>query len=259
MVYAQIPKDILEVAFRPKDYGVTIDRRIQDVVVSGRVLPDCNINAGKIKRIPLSVCVDEQVLPDPGLSTSLNPSPGSLYRVPANARENRDIVGVIDITYLYDYAGFSDSPVGFGAIGNTVRTMAAAMLSSQTGRNNNLTPTPVLLAGNMVLINPTNSFINDWTLVCRLAYDEEFTNINNAAVLPLAQLITTATKSYVWTNLVVRIDQAALSGGQEIGQFKTIVDKYESAEEQYRADLQRFRGAALFDPDATRYFLRKML
>lgn len=259
MIYANIPYEILEAAFRPKDFGTTIDRRIQDLIVNGRVLPDCNITAGKIKRIPLSACQVEHVMPDPGFESILSPTPGSLYRIPAELREHRDITGVIDISYLYDYTGFNDSPFGLGSNGNTMRSMAAAMLNSHTGRNACLTPTPTLLKDNMVMINPTNSFISDWSLVCRLGYDEEFTNIGNQSVMPLANLILTATKGYIWVKLVIQIDQAVLSGGQEIGRFKEIVDKYEGELEKYQDDLNRVRGSVLLDADSTRYMLRLML
>ena len=259
MIYATIPREILKAAFRPKDYLVTIDQRIKDVIINGRVLPDCNINAGKIKRIPLSVCMVEHVLPDPGFQSILSPTPGSLYRVPAAAREGRDIVGVVDISYLYDYTGFNDSPFGFGSNGNTVRSMSAAVLNSHTGRNACLTPTPTLVGNNMVLINPTNSFISDWALVCRLAYDEEFTNIANASVTPLSKLITTATKAYIWVTLIIQIDQAALSGGQEIGRFKDVVESYATDAEKYDEELNKFKGSTLFDADAARYFIRLMV
>jgi len=259
MIFNNIPKEILEAAFRPKDYQVTLDQRIKDVIINGRVLPDCNINAGKIKRIPLSSCMIEYVTPDPGFSSILSPTPGSLYRVPPNARENRDITGVIDISYLYDYGGFNDSPFGLGSNGNTVRSMAAAVLNSHTGRNSCLTPTPTLLANNMILINPTNSFISDWALVCRLGYDEEFTNLNNGAVVPLSKLILIATKVYIWVTLTIQIDQAMLSGGQELGKFKDVVDRYQEELEKYDDALLKLRGSTLFDSEATRYFLRLMV
>lgn len=258
-IYMTIPPQILEAAFRPRDYHVTLDQRIKDAIISGRVLPDCNINAGKIKRIPLQSCIIEQVLPDPDFNSISSPTPGTLYRVPPSARENRDIVGVIDISYLYDYTGVSDTPFGFGANGNSVASLASAVLNSHTHRNACLTPTPTLLSNNLILINPTNSFISDWCLVCRLGYDEEFTNLANNMVLPLSRLITTATKAYIWVNLSVVIDQAALSGGQEIGKFKEIVDSYRDDLEKYNEELKSFSASALFDPAVNRIFLRSML
>ena len=258
-LYNTIPRPILEAAFRPRDYGVSLDQRIKDVIVEGRVLPDCNINAGKIKRIPLSSCIIEKVLPDPDFNSISSPTPGTLYRIPPAARENRDITGVIDISYLYDYTGTSDTPFGFGANGNTVASLASAVLNSHTHRNACLTPTPTLLSGNMVLINPTNSFLTDWCLVCRLGYDSEFTNISNSSVLPLSRLITTATRAYIWVTLAIQIDQAELSSGQELGQFKPIVDGYKDDIEKYYDELKAFSGSCLFDPAVHRYLLRAML
>jgi len=258
-IYNTIPIEILEAAFQPAEYGVSIDQRIKDVIISGRVLPDCNVNAGKIKRIALSTCIVERVLPDPTFSSITSSTPGTLYRVPPHVRENRDIVGVIDVSYLYDYTGFNDTPFGFGTNGNSVKSLAAAVLNSHTHRNACLTPVPKLLTNNMVLITPTNTFIADWALVCRLGYDEEFTNISNSAVLPLTKLITTATKAYIWVKLIVQIDQAVLSGGQELGRFKDVVEKYEADLIQYDEDLKKVSGSLLFDPDAHRYLLRALL
>ena len=259
MVYNTIPIEILEATFRPKDFQVSLDERIKEVIINGRVLPDCNVNAGQIKRIPLSLCQIERVIPDPIFNSITSPTPGTLYRVPPHLREHRDIVGVIDISYLYDFTGFNDTPFGFGTNGNSVKSLAAAVLNSHTHRNACLTPTPKLLTDNMILITPTNSFLTDWALVCRLGYDTEFTNLPNSAVLPLGKLITTATKAYIWVNLTIRIDQAALSGGQELGRFKEIVDKYEADLDRYEVDLKDLRGSLLFDQEALRYLLRAML
>jgi hypothetical protein len=258
-VYGTIPPEILEATFRPRDYQVSLDQRIKDVIVSARVLQDCNVNSGKIKRIPLTACTIETVLPDPGYMSVVNPSMGTLYRIPPSMREHRDIVGVIDISYPYDYTGYNSPQMGFGNGGNTVAGLAAAVLDSHTHRNACLTPTPTLLAGNMILINPATNFISDWVLVCRLGYDDEFTSLNRSSVIPLSDLILTATQAYIWVHLTIRIDQAMLSGGQELGQFKAIVDEYKQAVTDYNSMLLKFRGSTNFDPEVTRYLIRSML
>ena len=101
--------------------------------------------------------------------------------------------------------------------------------------------------------------MTDWALVCRLGYDNEFTNLSNSSIIPLSKLILTATKAYIWVNLTIRIDQAVLSGGQDLGQFKSIVDSYQQELERYEEDLKKFSSSTLFDPDVHKYFLRKML
>lgn len=259
MVYNTIPREILEEAFRPRDYQVSLDQRIKDVIVSGRVLPDCNVNVGKIKRIPLNAMMIEQTVPDPGLEMLVDPSAGSLFRVPPHMREYRDIVGVIDIAYPYSYTGANDASFGFGMNGNTVRSLAGAVIDSFTHSNACLTPTPTLMENNLILITPNNGLLDEWILVCRLGYDDEFTNLTNAAIPSLCRLIVTATQAYIWVNLSIRIDAAALSNGQELGQFKTIVEKYEIALEKYDEDLMNFRGSALFDPELARYMIRNAL
>jgi hypothetical protein len=261
LIYNTIPHPILEAAFRPRDFQVSLDQRIKDTIILGRVLPDCNINTGKIKRIPLRRSMAEPIRSMDGGGSLADQGGKRLYNIPPEARENRDIVGVIDISFRLDYTTFAYGQDGFGSQGNTLGGLARAALDSHTMSNACLTPTPTLLANNMILIDTYNLFFSDdeWTLVCRLGYDDEFTNISNSSVYPLSELILTATKAYVWVNLVLRIDQAELSGGQEIGQFKAIVDEYKPALDQYKEDLMKTRGAAMYDPAVMRYFIRSLL
>lgn len=258
-IYNTIPSEILEVAFTPSQFNCTLDERIQDRIIRGRVLHDCNINAGQIKRIPLYACETVYLNPDPMYTSLTDPSNGALYKIPPGVREHRDIVGVIDISYPYDYVGMNDAQMGFGVNGNDLMGLASFALRSRTHTGACLTPTPTLLANNMVLINPTNSFMSDWVLLCRLAYDENFTSINNSSITPLTNLIVTATKAYIWVNLTIKIDQAVLSGGQEIGKFKEIVDQYTDANNQYSEDLIKFRGSTLYDPKLMPFLVRSSL
>ena len=258
-IYNNIPVEILEATFRPRDYNVTLDQRIKDVIISGRVLPDCNVNVGKIKRIPLQACESVRILPAQLDVAVVNPTQGVLFRIPPEAREHRDIVGVIDVVYPYAYLSYANGAFGFGQFGNSVSNLAAAALDSHTLSSACITPTPTLMANNMVLLNPANSFLSEWVLLCRLAYDEEFTSLNRSSVQPLTNLILTATKAYIWTTMIIKIDQAVLSGGQELGQFKSIVEDYRSSLEQYDKDLLNFRGSAVFDPAVIPYIVRAML
>jgi len=263
LVFSSIPRELLEAAFRPNDFQTSLDTRIKDCIISARVLEDCNINGGKIKRIPLHRDMVESISPgtSSGGGSFIDRGEHRLYKIPPLARENRDIVGVIDISFRFDYATFAYGQDGFGNSGNTIGGLSRAALNSHTMSNACLTPTPTLMADNMILLDTFNLFFtdSDWVLVCRLAYDDEFTNISNSSVYPLTKLILTATKAYIWTNLIIRIDHAELSNGQELGQFKTIVDRYESAAADYERDLVAVRGSLLWDPAVTRYLLRSAL
>ena len=110
-------------------------------------------------------------------------------------------------------------------------------------------PTPILKEGHLVYIYPPQSAHIDWILVCRLAYDDEFSNLNDSAVYSLMQLIECATKAYVYNTLVLKIDAAKLEGGYEFGKFKEIVESYADQNEKYDELLLNFRGGALLDPE----------
>ena len=52
-VYNNIPEEILEAAFEPGLYNVTLDERIIAEVIRGRVLIAANLLTGRHTRIPL--------------------------------------------------------------------------------------------------------------------------------------------------------------------------------------------------------------
>ena len=45
-IYNDIPMPILEAAFTPWKYDVSMDQRMRDEVITKRVLGDCSINGG---------------------------------------------------------------------------------------------------------------------------------------------------------------------------------------------------------------------
>ena len=259
-IYRKIPKPILEMAFTPDMFNVTMDQRIKDEVITASVLSDVSIYCGKIKKIPLSSTYLEQTRPDPLYGGGSLITGSAVYRVPPAAREYRDIVQVIDITFPYEYTAYGDAPFGFGGIGNTLKTLSDRALTSRNQWNNGITPQPILQPGNMITINPPNVYVNDWILECRLGFDEEFTGLPLAGVQHLSDLIVMAVKSYIYNKLIIDIDKAALSGGQEIGVVKTIIEKYEDLEQPYKDALDALRGALVVaDPDTMRELMLMML
>lgn len=258
-IYATIPREILNLAFQPSMWQVTLDQRIKDAVIIGRVHTDCNIYAGQVARIPL----DSSYLEDTRQS-SLDMS-GSLvsghavYRIPASARQYRDITGVITLSFPYEYTAYSDSPYGLQGVGNTMAGFAKVALSSRTHSNQAVTPVPLLQKGNMIVINPPHVYVNNWVLVCRLGHDDEFTNIGNSSIRPLARLTLEATKAYIYRELIVKIDAAYLSGGQELGVVKSIVESYADANEKYEEALKEMRSTAVFDESVQLWAIKSAL
>ena len=211
-IYIQIPKKILELAFLPRKRMITLDKCIQDDVIIPKVLYDCNIVGGKLYTIVLKPSwAVESRLPDN--YSVYSGDTYCIYRIPPEARENRPIADCISVNYPGYInglaAGVNTAPnLGMMGYGNNVGNMACQVLNASNG-SGIAAPTPIRLNGHEVKLMPiTAGFAQDldWVLNCRLAYDKEFTNLNNRAIRPLTQLCVTAVKAYIYTNLIVHLD-----------------------------------------------------
>lgn len=263
-IYHSIPKELLEKAFPPYR-NETMDACIQAQVITSRVLPDCNLVGGRMKLIVLrSKWVEISDTPAPfiwGNSKSF-----SLYRVPPEARDYRPISSVIELRYPYTiHDGLQLPNVGSGMTGgmNTVGSLACQVMNSHTFANSIPLPTPILRSHDIVQLTP-NSVSQlqdiDWVLMCRLNYDEDFTNINAQAVIPLTELALCAVKAYIYNTLIIKTDMAFLEGGQQIGKMREICESYSDQNERYVELLRQFNGAAtILDPDMRRKRIRAML
>lgn len=255
-IYIQIPREILELAFMPRQRMITLDKCIQDDVITPKVLYDCNIVGGRQATIVLKPdWVIESQLPD-----NYNMYSGTtycIYRIPPEAREYRPIVDCISCSYpgyLYGYGtGYGSIPnLGMSGVGVSMGDVACQTLSAMNGTGV-ASPTPIRLSGHEVKLTPITMGYSqnvDWILTCRLAYDKEFTNLNTRALRTLAQLTVLAVKSFIYTKLIVQIDAQYLEGGQEMGIVKDIVSSYSDTYQQYQETLLKFHGRSVHaDPE----------
>jgi len=257
-ILANIPRPILQEAFLPKEVRVpnTIDFYINDKILEGRVLNSCNLFGGKKKRILLGPKNLEQVTV-PETYSSLSSTTIGIYRVPAVDREHREISHVIELLYPYSSSGFSNiNYPSQMAGGRTVGDMAKDVLGSHTDENTFVPPTPLLLSGDMIKLEPPQLAHIDWMAVVLLKYDKDFTNMNQSGIKALANLSLCATKAYIYNELILRIDSAFLAGGQELTTFKEIVQKYEDENEKFDDYLLAVRGAMSADPELISEMLR---
>jgi len=247
-IFAQIPRELLNLAF-PAVHTETMDERICSEVLRARVLPDCNCIGGKLKHI---------LLETDWIEPSTSPSPYMfgytdtycLYRIPAKARENRSIVSTSHIAltgtiYAAQMSQMYPSPSTFGM--NTLGSLASQVLNSHTFEYASATPMPILRSGDLIMLTPMNyqTMLNrQWTLTCRLDYDEEFTNLNQQALPVLRKLAVAAVKAYIYNLLIIRIDQGELESGQQLGIIKELVSSYSDQNDVYSELLPEFNGAA---------------
>lgn len=244
-VKSEIPYQILQAAFEPQNNYTgqsSVESEIVRQVIQGRVLPDCQIMGGKIKPIPLLIEYYEQLEPDGSYMTA----PGGVYRIPPEARDFVDIVAVVSIgidgTY-YPGTPLEQCPL----VGNGINQLQRMVINSHTEASTPQLPVPNLLPGNLIELIPDTPPSSGLVLNCRLAYDANMLNLNPSAIMPFAQLVVLATKAYIYTKLIIRIDEIAIRNGHEVGILKDIIERYEDANATYVETIPHFRSGSTLD------------
>lgn len=244
-----IPRRILMEAFKPDQHYVTLDERIREEVIVGRVLPDCNLYSGKVAKIVLSSRWVEYTTTPPMIGLVAAGS-YAVYRIPPEVRDNRQIVAIQSLDYPPAYfAGDMLTQSGFNSTGITSGDLACQALNSLTGRGSSIRPMAILRDSNMVYIYPPQSSHVDWLMTCRLEYDDQFLNMSNNAIQPLTDLVECATKAYIYNTLALEIDMMRMEGGYDFSKFKEIVESYADQNDKYAELLLAFRGASTLDPE----------
>ncbi len=217
-------------------------------IIRERILLDCNISGGPIKRIVLKEAWREQAYPDLQLYDYANGG-YDLYRIPPEARDNMPLTQAIRVSNAGGIVG--DIPVAYiQDTGYNTLSAADSMLASYTFGHAGNAPLCTLLSGDLVKIFPSQGNHVDWILDCRSSYDENFSQVSVNGVQTLCKLSELAVKAYIYTNLYIAIDRAAQEFGVDLGTIRTIVEDCRDANQQYEEQLIIWKGTTLQDPIA---------
>lgn len=251
-VKQRIPAAILERAFygknqswrRPVDSN--IDSQILSTVIRPRVMMDCDIVGGIECQIDLTT-----------LPAMWSDDRTRVYRIPKDRTQGRSIISVLSVGY-YPTSQMLVSSLGQSvAVGSTLSQTDATATASAAGMlMNSATRVPItstasarLVGENTVMVDDMYIIGRDYTLRCVIANDENLNNIQPRSFIDFAKLVEYAVKAYIYNELIVEIGQAELQGGQELGVFKTIVESYSDAAENYQNFLNDTWQAVAFMND----------
>lgn len=254
-IYHNIPVEILNLCFQPEENRVSLDDLIHERVIVDRVMHDLNVVAGKITQILLTPqMIKPAHMPNPGIYGMSQAH--AIYTIPPELREYKNIASVISIRYPYvQYDGVTVPSMYSGSYSsqNNVGSLACQVLDSYTFASATPMPTPINLMGHQIKLIPISFATaqnSQWILNCRLAYDEEFSNLNNQAFMSFAELCLCATKAYIWTKLRIQIESEVTMSGQAFGVIKEIVDSYADQQDKYIELRNQVQGAATsLDPE----------
>lgn len=249
-IYRNIPRPILEMAYRSEENDTSLDHRIVTQLLNTNVYKEVSLLCGKVKTIVLTQR-NRRPTNDPVFgSIGGSGIDSDFYVIDPQQRENRDIVWVIGPCQK-----LSQPAVGEGMsadsgglyTGNTMMTNAQFMLNSRTLGRTGVAPTFEIAGSNAICVTP-RLMSYPFLLDVLLGYDKEYSNAEPSVIMALRELAVIAAKMDIYNRLVVDIDQGAVFAGSEIGAFRDVVSTYASVEaSDFDAALTKVQRAGAFD------------
>lgn len=232
-----VPIEILERAFENKGYyrrvRSNIDSKIENEIINGMVIPDCDVLGGREAAIPLEKCVIKSI------------DEGSTISIPMSVTGGRTITTALSISNSYSYS----SPTA-----SDIDRVTNALLgsSSSTGVSSNITP-----LGNNTFFIDTLILQNQGHIRVLLTNDEGFANVTPKSLHVLSEICEQAAKSFIYNKLRIPIAEGEVRSGISLNVFADIVDGYSDANEIYRDLLQnKWRAASMSaDPNTHKKIL----
>lgn len=245
-------------------YITSLDEKIVTRIIRGKVLLDTNMLNG----IEMFVSLD-------GISPKLDPYYNGVFEVPMERTNGRLILNVLGVGsvamngpngYL---GGMPQLPMnGAGTKGscchpNTyLANQANRIYNSFKGSFTDYNPNCSLIGPNVILVSGMRFFAgNSLAARVNIENDNNLNNLHTKAYRDFAQLCVLATKSFIYNQLIVKLGDGYLSGGQTLGQFQAVVENYSNAEEDYRNFVEESwrRTIYLNDPVRKNRFIHSML
>lgn len=262
-VKRRINRHVLDKAFlKPNSWyqinaQATVEDQINTLVIRPRVMFDCNLVGGITALIPLA-----------GLPVDRPANNIAIIKIPKERSYGKSIISVSNVNY-YDISvtGLFGSLPGFGYSNLLDGSDGSAVMSSATSVLAALDNIPITSTSNVTLIGentirlmdiftmPSNSVLR-----CYLENDENLANIQPRSWPEFFKLVEFATKAYIYNELIVDLDTSELQGGQALGVFKSIVESYSEAEQNYQDLLKSWRAVAFMnDNDSQQRFIKMLM
>lgn len=257
LVHNTIPRELLHAGMMYTEKEATanltsLDDKLLTKVIRSRVLLDTNIIGGV-----------ELIIPITNIQPTFTDYYYTVYHIPPDLIMNRRIISALSISYL----PINSTPdqiggmYGYGGCANPV-TATADRVGDAAASSSVLTNANLELVGpNTVLVYANYRAISNFGIRIVIENDSNLSNIQARSYVNLGTLCVLATKSYIYNTLIIPVNMGVLSGGQDLGVFKSILESYSSAEEDYSTYLREVWGSVALMNDSQRYnrYLGSML
>ena len=247
----QIPYELLSAGFiideTPETINLTsLDDKILRKLLKKRVLIDANIVGGIETIIPLN-----------------NTQPSyfeyfyTVYNIPSELTMNKEIISALGLSYLpgngyystmNNLGGMTDLG-SINPINNVANRIGNAAASSGVLTNAHLE----LIGYNTILVYANYRTLINFGVRVVLENETNLNNIQPRSYKNFSFMCVLATKAYLYNKLIIPVNSGYLVFGQDLGIFKSILESYSDAEEQYRTYIKEIWGATAYMNDTTRY------
>lgn len=234
----EIPPRILNEVFlknRPYSRGTVrnIESIIKQLIIDEIVGPDANIVGGRELKIDVSRLAPVNVEND-----------GIVLKVPMEMTGGCRISSCKFASFIYNDTtsvglSYSSGYMNGYAPVNTIGGAAANILTASTpDQISGTADCHVAPGGDNVVFIKCKSRQKIYWLNITTDYDEAFNQISPKSYPDFAELCLFATKGYIYTNMVVDLDEGKIAAGSELGAFKNIIDGYSDANKNYNEYLR---------------------
>lgn len=224
-----IPKQILRKVFLNNNpfwtpIDTSLEEQIKNLVLMPKVLQDCDIVGGTKVYIATS-----------DIPREYTDQFTVIFRVPKDKTQGRTITVVLGIGYLEtnSYAQYNITNQMKECSVNVVTENALAVFAANNSVPMSSTAECSLIAENTVMVKDTMYVKPNGYLWCELANDSNLSNIQIRSLPYFSKLCVLATKAYIYNQYIVQMDEGEIKAGHELGSFRSIVEGYSNALEEY--------------------------
>ncbi len=228
-----IPRQILRKVFLNNQsfwspQNTSIEEQIKTLVIQAKVLPDCDIVGG------VKIYISTSDLP-----REFTDQFTIIFRVPKHKTQGRTITSVLGIGYLESNA-FNQAGVTNSMSPCSITPVTENMLGLFNANNSipiSSSAECSLIAENTVMVKDTMYIKPNGYLWCEIANAQDMANIQIRSLPYFSNLCTLACKAYIYNQYIIQMDEGEIKAGHELGMFRSIVESYSEAMQEYNEFL----------------------
>ena len=222
----KIPIEILKLTYLTPILGFSsissaysLDERIRDEVIYRKVLRDANLIGGTEMMIPVHMHLQQRL--------DIN---RAVYYIPKEYTNGRRITSALSATYA---ASLPMTQHAYSHQQNLVAGTVSALWHSNTPVPQVSTAQCTLVAENTVLVEDAARIPDQVVLRVWVENPQDMSHLKLPSFRPFSRLCLYACKADIYFKNYVKLGEAYLDGGGEIGQYRDMIEQYSDAIDNY--------------------------